>query len=349
MMRDGKAVSGGIAARVKTLPVQAIVAGGALFLLIIGSALWSVLHHSAPVASAAVEGGGGMVGTPAEPSKVVWTPMPHEASSSFLAVRSTPKPRLAATPTPAPAVVSQAVAASTVYVPRAVPNGAPAPTAAPEMEVKLDPPPADEAAASPRATVVADTTTGYDETTSDGEVDEGTAIPARLDIRVDSTLTGLVRAITTSNVQDSFSHSKVAIPKGSMLIGYYTSDTSNGQARLGVIWTRIRFANGKRFRMGDEPGTGEMGEAGQGGQTDTHAGANFGRAVLYTLLDTVTGAFSKNSSTVSIAPIQGALSNSTYGAAQSQRPTMHLAAGDAFNVMVNRPLALNAYTDQGTP
>ena len=182
---------------------------------------------------------------------------------------------------------------------------------------------------------------GYEPATSDDELAMGTIIAARLETAVNSTLPGLIRAIVTTPVYDSRTHSVVVIPAGAKLIGSYDQQTISGEARLLAVWTQIQFPGpgGRKFYMGAGEGAGAKGEAGISGSVDTHAGRAFGEALLYTLLNSAGNAAStalNHSSTL----INLNQATQMFQAPQRPAPTMHLYPGALFNVIVTRDLPL---------
>src|SRR3546814_2996545 len=69
-------------------------------------------------------------------------------------------------------------------------------------------------------------------------VPQGTLIPAVLETAFNSTGSGFARALVQRDIY-GFDGARVLIPLGSRLIGEYASDTSPGQKRAFVTWTRI--------------------------------------------------------------------------------------------------------------
>src|SRR5262249_32765349 len=67
---------------------------------------------------------------------------------------------------------------------------------------------------------------------------QGTMIPAVLETALNSDLPGYARALVSRDVR-SFDGSKVAIPRGSRLIGQYKSGLSSGQSRAFIVWSRL--------------------------------------------------------------------------------------------------------------
>lgn len=116
-------------------------------------------------------------------------------------------------------------------------------------------------------------------------VPQGTIIPAVLETAINSDLPGLVRALVSRDVK-GFDGTEVLIPRGSRLIGQYSSGVALGQSRAFVIWTRVLRPDGVSVQLASAA-TDQLGQAGLSGKVDTHFLRRFGAA---TLLSVLTGA-----------------------------------------------------------
>ena len=74
---------------------------------------------------------------------------------------------------------------------------------------------------------------------------QGTILFANLESAINSEIAGMLRAVISNPVY-AYKGDKILIPKGSRLIGKYTSSLANGSAsnRLFIIWSRIITPNG---------------------------------------------------------------------------------------------------------
>lgn len=90
---------------------------------------------------------------------------------------------------------------------------------------------------------------------------EGKMLDAVLETAVNTGLNAKVRAIIS---RDVFSESgrQVLIPRGSRLIGSYSTDISFTQSRVDIIWTRIILPNGVDVSLGDFKAVDPLGRAG---------------------------------------------------------------------------------------
>ncbi len=78
-------------------------------------------------------------------------------------------------------------------------------------------------------------------------VAQGTMIRAVLETALNSTHPGFARAIVSRDVM-GFDGTRVLIPRGSRLIGDYSSDIAQGQKRALINWTRLSVPTARRSR-----------------------------------------------------------------------------------------------------
>lgn len=126
-------------------------------------------------------------------------------------------------------------------------------------------------------------TVGIDRMSStDLVVPQGTVITGVLETAINSDLPGLVRAVVSRDVR-GFDATKVLIPRGSRLIGQYSSGVALGQSRAFVIWTRLLRNDGISVQLGSAA-TDPLGTAGLGGKVDSHFLRRFGAATLLSVI-----------------------------------------------------------------
>ncbi len=222
-----------------------------------------------------------------------------------------PPPPVLATPAPPPAAVVPAYVAPApqpVAVPVVAPTAPPpAPRAVtPALTVDLSAPEkpdaapaAGAAAAAPqtgggprqsanesfldRVTRARPDTVGIDRMSStDLVVPQGTIITGVLETAINSDLPGLVRAVVSRDVR-GFDGTKILIPRGSRLIGQYSSGVALGQSRAFVIWTRMLRNDGVSVQLGSAA-TDPLGTAGLGGKVNSHFLRRFGAAALLSVI-----------------------------------------------------------------
>jgi type IV secretion system protein VirB10 len=114
-------------------------------------------------------------------------------------------------------------------------------------------------------------------------VQAGSVIPAALVTAVDSDVAGPLVAQVTRDVFDR-DQRRVAIPRGSRLIGAYDNQVALGERRLLVAWSRLIFPDGSGVSFPGLPAATTSGEAGLAGSVDNHLARVFGSAILLSIL-----------------------------------------------------------------
>ena len=112
---------------------------------------------------------------------------------------------------------------------------------------------------------------------------EGTTIDCSLETAIDSSLPGLVRCITATDVW-SADGTIVLIEKGSQLVGETRAQLRQGMSRVFVLWTRARTPLGVVIPLAS-PGTDSLGRSGVEGDVDRHFFERFGAAILISVID----------------------------------------------------------------
>lgn len=111
---------------------------------------------------------------------------------------------------------------------------------------------------------------------------QGTIIEAVLETALSTELPGTLRAITSVDVY-SYDGQNVLLPRGSRLIGTYSSDVSLAQRRALIAWNRAITPSGTSVALGGI-GADQLGRSGQTGFVDTRFGQRFGSAALISVL-----------------------------------------------------------------
>ncbi len=103
----------------------------------------------------------------------------------------------------------------------------------------------------------------------------------------------LLTAVSTEVPGDAVAHlvndvhaadGSVLLPKGTKLIGSYTSLVSLGNNRLQLGWDRIQLPNGVSLKVPAVPSATPDGAAGVHGDVNNHSGLVFGRAALLSVI-----------------------------------------------------------------
>jgi type IV secretory pathway VirB10-like protein len=296
------------------------------------------------------------------------------------AYRPTPWPAMTpvvvATPMPTPDDTETKARTAAFYQALGSPTAiadqpASAPTTVQEMQPPVQPampyPDIGQLGPQPSATLNPNALSTYDGTkdrwTSSGRVEKppskyilqtGWTIPALLLSGMESQLPGMIIGQVASDVYDSPSGRYLVIPKGSRLVGEYSSAISFGQSRIFVAWQRIIFPNGNTLDMGAQEGADGSGEAGFHDATNNHFLTIFGSALLMSAFTAgITLSQPQNSGYNGSQSASGALSQALgqqLGTATSQLlernlsvpPTLKIRQGYRFNVVVVKDLIFNS-------
>lgn len=168
-------------------------------------------------------------------------------------------------------------------------------------------------------------------------VSEGTLIPAVLETGFDSTKAGYARAIVSTDVR-GFDGTRVLIPRGSRLVGSYTSEVSQGQKRALINWTRLIRPDGMTVTL-DSPASDGLGRGGVAASVNSHFLARLGNALLQSTLD-IGGALAGRavSGPIVVLP-SGSTANGQLGTPSSKYvPTLRVSPGKSISVFVAHDL-----------
>jgi len=168
-------------------------------------------------------------------------------------------------------------------------------------------------------------------------VPQGTLIPAVMETAFDSTRPGFARAIVSKDIR-GFDGTRILIPRGSRLVGEYRSDTSPGQNRALVNWTRLVRPDGVTVAIGS-PATDTLGRGGVKANVNNHFFQRFAGALLQSSIDLgMTLAARSASGPVYVLP--GSLSGASISPITPQqiRPTLKVPAARSISVFVARDL-----------
>jgi type IV secretion system protein VirB10 len=169
---------------------------------------------------------------------------------------------------------------------------------------------------------------------------QGTLIPAVLETAIDTDIPGYARAVVSQDVK-SFDGSRVLIPRSSRLIGEYKGATQAGQRRAYLMWTRLVRPDGVSIALAS-PAADFSGQAGVGGQVNSHFFSRFGSSILLSILGGAGGLVTGGASTVIVG---GAGQSAASVAAQhdgNRGPTIKVRQGEPIRVFTARDLIFSA-------
>lgn len=107
---------------------------------------------------------------------------------------------------------------------------------------------------------------------------QGKIIYAVLETAINTDIPGMLRAIVS---RDTYAEqgTDIMVPKGSRLIGTYTSQVKGGQTRVGVIWNRLIRPDGLDIEIKSQ-GVDQLGRPGVAGNVYDHFWRKIGNAFL---------------------------------------------------------------------
>lgn len=113
---------------------------------------------------------------------------------------------------------------------------------------------------------------------------QGSSIEAVILREVNSDLPGVITARTTRDIYDSTTVSRMVIPRGSTVVGAYSSDVRLGQSRLLFAFSRLVLPDGQSFDLNGFGGGDAQGRSGLQADVDNHYFRLFGTSLLIGLL-----------------------------------------------------------------
>jgi type IV secretion system protein VirB10 len=175
---------------------------------------------------------------------------------------------------------------------------------------------------------------------------QGAILQATLEPRIVSDLPGMLRAVVSDDVY-SDDETQLLIPKGTRLVGQYSSGILPGQNRIFVIWQRLIRPDGIDISL-NSPGTDQLGGAGIAASgIDYHFFQQFGTAALLSIIGAgaanigVKPTDQLNSSSVYREAIAESFSQSAQNTLQNTgqiKPTLYVNQGAKISVFVARDL-----------
>lgn len=188
------------------------------------------------------------------------------------------------------------------------------------------------------------------------EIKAGGIIPGVMLTGINSDLPGTMTANVREDVYDTVTGRILLIPKGTRVIGKYSSSISFGQSRVLVVWQRLIFPNGKSINLENFEGTDMSGYSGLVGTVDNHTLKLFQGVILSSILGAAAGIIddngnnNNNNSWRNNAGRGAGEEIVTIGEAIASRllavqPTIKIAPGSRFNIMVNSDLILEPYNE----
>lgn len=172
---------------------------------------------------------------------------------------------------------------------------------------------------------------------------QGTILEGVLETAIDTDLPGAIRAVLSQDAL-SFDGSTTLLPRGTRLIGTYSSDVKIAQRRMLVAWNRAVTPEGISVALGGF-GADALGRSGQTGNVDTHFWQRFGSAALISVFglapQVLIGNRTDSDTADAIEDVGDDMKSATQGAVDAYlriAPTINVAQGDRLTIFVNRDL-----------
>ncbi|OPY61282.1 MAG: Type IV secretion system protein virB10 [Syntrophorhabdaceae bacterium PtaU1.Bin034] len=181
---------------------------------------------------------------------------------------------------------------------------------------------------------------------------KGTFIDCALETRVASDVPGMTSCVVTRNIYGD-NGKVVLIERGSKLTGEYQGGMQQGQARIFVLWSRVKTPHGVVVNL-DSPGTDALGGGGMPGYVDNHFGQRFGGAILLSVISDgllIGGNLASRAVDNQTIVYNNTASNANQMAAEALRntinipPTLYKNQGERINVIVARDLSFEGVYD----
>lgn len=186
---------------------------------------------------------------------------------------------------------------------------------------------------------------------SDYEVKAGTAIPAQLDMAINSDLGGPAVAHITRTIYDTTTGLYALIPLGAKIYGNVSNQVNFGQTRVDVVWERIIFPNGASLAVQNMRAADKAGQTGLHHTVDNHWGRLFGGALLLSAISSgVQLSQPQRSSGFNSYPTMGETMAGALGQNLGQvgteftrrqmdvQPTITIPTGEHFTIIVNKDM-----------
>ncbi|MGL4788350.1 MAG: TrbI/VirB10 family protein [Cetobacterium sp.] len=184
------------------------------------------------------------------------------------------------------------------------------------------------------------------------EIKAGSILPGIMISGINSDLPGTIIGNIREDVYDTVSGNYLLVPKGTRVVGTYDSAITFGQSRILIVWQRLIFPNGNSLNLENFPGVDLSGYAGVTGKVNNHTFKLFQAVVLSSILG-ASGAIVANDryddDDWRVAAAQGggeqiiSIGNTVANKILAIQPTIEVAPGSRFNVIVNSDIILTPY------
>jgi type IV secretion system protein VirB10 len=172
---------------------------------------------------------------------------------------------------------------------------------------------------------------------------QGTILEGVLETAINTDLPGAIRAVLTEDVV-SYDGSTTLLPRGTRLIGTYSSNVKIAQRRALIAWNRAVTPAGTSVALGGI-GADALGRSGQTGHVDTHFWERFGSAALISVFGLAPQFAVDDETDEDVADAVDAMGGDLESSSRSAldaylriAPTINVDQGDRLTIFVNRDL-----------
>lgn len=184
----------------------------------------------------------------------------------------------------------------------------------------------------------------------------GEMIHATLNVAMNSDLPGMVTAVVTTPAY-SYTGAHELVPKGSRLVGQYSSAVLQGQSRIFIMWNRLVLPDGISVDI-NSPDTDQIGQSGEPADyINRHFWSRFGESIMLSILSAgvsnvdVQGSDQYNSAQAYRMAVAESLQSSAAGTLQQTiitKPTLVRYQGASIHVFIAHDLSFyDLYQQQG--
>lgn len=153
---------------------------------------------------------------------------------------------------------------------------------------------------------------------------QGKIISAILETAINTDIPGMLRAVVVRDIYAEKGED-IMIPKGSRLVGQYSSGVTGGQTRIGVIWNRLIRPDGIDIAIASA-GVDALGRAGVTGNIYDHFWQKLGNAALISTLPVVAAMAAKKAANLG----NNNQNNSPNGTSTTTNPTTNTVTTTTF-------------------
>lgn len=170
---------------------------------------------------------------------------------------------------------------------------------------------------------------------------KGAYIDCVLNTSMNSTVAGMTKCTLTRDVYSDNGHT-LLLERGSEVTGEYQANIKQGQARLFVLWDRVKTNHGVVVDLASSA-TDSLGAGGVDGEIDTHFWQRFGGAMMLSLVDDLAG-YMATSGGQNVNNFESSSNAAQNMAAEALKttinipPTFHKNQGERIGIFIARDI-----------